>query len=128
MAFRSAIIHDLNKRRRRLGMSRADVARLSGVSVPTVQRILGKQDHDATLSNLLAIAEALGLGLDIRPDAKVAALREQQARRKAERLVGMVQGSSALEGQAVDQETYERMVKQTVHELLAGPSRKLWAA
>ena len=128
MAFRSAIIHDLNKRRRRLGMSRADVARLSGVSVPTVQRILGKQDHDATLSNLLAIAEALGLGLDIRPDAKVAALREQQARRKAERLVGMVQGSSALEGQAVDQDTYERMVKQTVHELLAGPNRKLWAA
>ena len=127
MAARSAI-HDLNERCRQLGMSHAVVARLSGVSLPTVQRILGKEDHDATLSNLLAVAEALGLGLDFQPEAKVDALREQQARRKAEHLVGMVQGSSALEGQAVDQDTYERMVQRTVHELLAGPNGKLWAA
>ncbi len=128
MAVRSAIIHDLNERCRQLGMSHADVARLSGVSLPTVQRILGKEYHDATLSNLLRIAEALGLGLDFQPEDKVDALREQQARRKAKRLVGMVQGSSALEGQAVDQDTYERMVERTIHELLAGPNRKLWAA
>ena len=128
MAVSSAIIHDLNERCWQLGMSHAAVARLSGVSLPTVQRILGKEDHDATLSKLLAIAEALGLGLYSQPEAKVDVLREQQARQKAERLVGMVQGSSALEGQAVDQDTYERMVEQTIHELLAGPNRKLWAA
>ena len=128
MAVSSAIIHDLNERCWQLGMSHAAVARLSGVSLPTVQRILGKEDHDATVSNLLAIAEALGLGLDFQPEVKVDALREQQARRKAERLVAMVQGLSALEGQAVDQDTYERMVQRTVYELLAGPNRKLWAA
>ena len=128
MAIRNAIIHDLNERRRQLGISLADVARLSGVSLPTVQRILGDKDHGTTLPNLVAIAEAIGLGLGSRSEIKVTELREQQARRKAERLVGMVQGSSALEGQAVDKDTYERMVEQTVHELLAGSNRRLWAA
>jgi transcriptional regulator with XRE-family HTH domain len=107
-------------------MSYAVVAERSGVSLATVHRVLA--GHDASISNLLAIARALGLGLECRAEADVETLLEQQARRKAERLVGMVQGSAALEGQAVDPQTREQMVRQTVHELLAGSKRKLWAA
>jgi len=38
----------------------------------------------------------------------------------------MVQGTSALESQAVDSETYRQMVRQTMHELMAGSRRRLW--
>jgi hypothetical protein len=55
-------------------------------------------------------------------------IREQQAEAKAQELVGMVQATCGLESQAVDQEHIDEMVRQTVHELLAGPNRKLWAA
>ena len=52
---------------------------------------------------------------------------EQQAESKAETIVRMVQGTSSLEVQAVDPGTYREMVKQTVHELMAGSRRKLWS-
>ncbi len=52
---------------------------------------------------------------------------EQQARKKAERLVGMVQGTSALEAQAVSSRHIGQMIKKTIQELLAGSRRRLWA-
>jgi hypothetical protein len=33
-----------------------------------------------------------------------------------------------LEAQGVDDDHVRRMVQQTVHELLAGPPRRLWAS
>ena len=51
---------------------------------------------------------------------------ERQAEAKAKAIVRMVQGTSALESQAVDSDTYEQMVKQTMHELMAGSGRRLW--
>jgi hypothetical protein len=39
----------------------------------------------------------------------------------------LVQGTSALESQAVGKDTYKRMVEKSFREILAGPKRKLWA-
>jgi transcriptional regulator with XRE-family HTH domain len=117
-------LRDLEIIRRKLGMSRAILARRSGVSLPTVTRILSGKDTSAHYRNVLAIAVALGV--DFRIDVDVEKVRERQARKKARRLVGDVQGTSALEGQAVDRKTYLEMVRRTCHELLAGPRRRLW--
>jgi hypothetical protein len=54
-------------------------------------------------------------------------VREQQAWKKARKLVGMVQGTSALEGQAVSEAAYQAMVERTYHELLAGSNHRLWS-
>jgi hypothetical protein len=51
---------------------------------------------------------------------------ERQAEAKARVIVRMVQGTSALESQGADSDTYQQMVRQTVHELMAGPRRRLW--
>jgi transcriptional regulator with XRE-family HTH domain len=117
----------LDQRRRDLGLSYDMLSKRSGVSRPTVQRILSGRQAAASFSNILAIAESLGLAL--RFDSKVAphALKREQAERKAKRLVALVQGTSGLEGQAVDRETVESMVEQTTHELLAGSKRRLWS-
>ena len=47
--------------------------------------------------------------------------------KKARELVGMVQGTSGLESQAVGQNQIEKMISQLVHQLMAGSRRKLWA-
>lgn len=119
-------IKALSERRRRLGMSYSALAARSGTSEPTVKRILGGLATDASFANVAAIAEALGLPLSF-TSSDEEDLRRQEARRKAEKIAKLVQGTSALEGQAVDRTTYELLVERTYHELMAGSRRKLWA-
>lgn len=121
------LCESLNVRRRRLRMSCSVLARRSGVSMPTVVRILSGTYSKASFANVAAVAEALGIGIKFEPVTKIADLREAQARQKARRLVGMVQGTSGLEAQALDDDELTDMTRQTVHELLAGSSRKLWS-
>ena len=58
--------------------------------------------------------------LDAVPVIPAHEVLEQQARKKAEQLVRMVQGTSALEAQGVSARHIGQMVKKTIHELLAG--------
>jgi len=127
MEHKAFFLRDLDKRRRELGISFELLARRSGVSLPTVQRILSGQYPTASFSNVVAIAESLGLGVCFASKADPRKMRREQAQRKARKLVSLVQGTSGLEGQAVDRKTVEAMVEQTAHELLAGSRRKLWS-
>ncbi len=116
----------LEARRRELGMSCAILAKRSGVSMATVQRVLSGNHQEASFANVLAIAEALNMSVEIKPIAHATEVRERQARQKAERLVRMVQATSGLEGQAVSPRELESMVSQTTHDLLAGSKRQVW--
>jgi transcriptional regulator with XRE-family HTH domain len=126
-AARSAIALELERRRKALRMSRPLLALRSGVSLPTVQRILRSGAEHARYANLVAVARALGMELAIRSASDPHTFAERAAQAKAEAIARMIQGTSALESQAVDADTYQQLVKQTVHELMAGPRRKLWA-
>ena len=122
-----SIFQTLNRRRQDLRMSYAIVARRSGVSLPTVVRILTGRSPHASMENVWSIAASLGMDLCLAPQAEPGAILETQATRKAQQLVGRVQGTSALECQAVDQQTIEALTRQTVHELLAGSAIRLWS-
>jgi hypothetical protein len=128
---------ELDSRRRELGIPFSALSELSGVSQPVVQRLLGGKLQSPRFQSVIAVAQALGLqgleileGGSIKFDARVSAqlLREQQAWKKARRLVGMVQGTSALEGQAVDAAAYRAMLERAYHELLAGSNHRLWSS
>ncbi len=106
------------------GMTYPVLANRSGVPIPTLKRIFADNSAKASLANVLAIAEALGMSMGLNETIDV---RMAQARKKARRVVGMVQGTSALESQALDEEQIKQMIERTVHELLAGSNRKLWA-
>ena len=121
------LLTQLDRRRRSLGLSYELLSRRCGVSRPTVQRILSGRHAAASFASVVAIAEALGLSLRFDSRVEPARLRREQAERKARKLVALVQGSSGLEGQAVDRQAVESMVEQTTHELLAGSKRKLWS-
>ncbi len=120
----TSLMTRLQNRRDELGMSYPALAERSGVSEPTVKRILSGQG--GSFKNVAAVAAALGLTLEFRetdPDV----MRREQAQEKATRVARMVQGTSALESQAVDAATYQRLIEKSVHELLAGSPRRLWS-
>ncbi len=114
-------------RRRDLRMSLAALAKRSGVSLPTVARILSGRAPHASVANVLAIANSLGMTLGANAVAAASEFRNEQAERKARQIVALVQGTSALEAQAVDDRTIREMTRQTVCELLAGSPRTLWS-
>ncbi len=118
------IIQRLGLRRRELVMSHAALAARSGVSVPTTKRILSGRG-EGSFTNVCALAEALGVPIGLDSSGADDFLRAR-ARDKAERVARLVQGTSALEDQAVDGAVFERLVERTYHELLAGSRRALW--
>jgi len=118
------ILIDLKRRQRDLGMPIYVLAERAGVSVSTVKRILGGNTQVA-FASVWALADALGM-TDLSSGERVAVMRQRQAEAKAEKLIGMVQGTSSLEGQAVDDSAIKNMVDRTVVRLLKGSSAALW--
>ena len=133
-------VNALEARRRELKMSRATLARRSGVSMPTTFRLLTAESglENASFRSVLAIAKALDMTIRFDPDDPEEPLRfrpkkpadvvmEKEATLKAKRLVAIVQATSGLEGQAVSAATAKRMIKKTTSELVAGSPRRIWS-
>ena len=117
----------LDRRRRELGLSYELLAQRCGLSRPTVYRILSGHHGAASFASVAAIAESLGLEIRFHSRVDPRTLRRDQAQRKAKQLVALVQGTSGLEGQAVDRRAIEAMVERTTDELMAGSKRRLWS-
>ena len=113
-------------------MAKATLAKRAKVSLPTVNRILLGREKKPTIANVLAIAAALGVTVrlgamsGVEEVQSVFEFRKAQALAKAKRIVRSVQGTMALEAQAVDAKAIDQMVEQTVCELLSGRPRRLW--
>lgn len=127
-----AVYRKLDDRRKRLGMSRAALAKRACVSQPTATRILTGKEDSPRLANVHAIARAMGVSvmmgttLDVHEEITVKEFQQQAARMKAQRLVGVVQGTMALEAQAVGSSVLSEMLVQTMRKLLLGTQRRLW--
>ena len=120
------ILTALDSRRRSLRMSCAALARRSGLSTRTVQRLLQGGADTANLSSVIAIAQALGTDIDLASGRPPAAVREEQARRKAQEIAALAQGSAALECQGVSRDTRDLVEQRIAAGLLVGSSVRLW--
>ncbi len=127
-----SFLGQVDQRRRDLGMPWDALAARSGVSRATVCRLLKDRQTTASLQNVLAVAEALGISIQVddgvlRSNAiDLEDFIEQQAERQARRLVGMVRGTMGLEGQALAEEESLPLIKKTKRKLLGGPLKNLW--
>ena len=90
----------LDERRRELRMTIPQLARRSGVSTATVARVL-RSESTVAIGHVQAVAEALGMTVELRPQASARSLVRRAARAKAVRAVALVQATSALEGQGL---------------------------
>jgi transcriptional regulator with XRE-family HTH domain len=121
------IVNRLTERRELLGMSDYDIAARSGVSQPTVYRILSGGAGKASFGNLCRIAAALGFRIEAVPEKSAGDMREGQAAAKAGKIVAMTQATSLMEGQGVDTLSLGDMEDRLKQKLLAGPSKNLWS-
>ncbi len=121
-----SILSELSRRRRALGIPYEELGQRCGVSISTLKRVLSGE-VTASFSTVAAIADTLGVHLGATHTEDIAAMRDRQAHAKAQRIVALVQGTSALEGQAVNSTDVELMEQRTAAELLSGSPRKLWA-
>jgi transcriptional regulator with XRE-family HTH domain len=117
----------LNERREKLGISCSVLAKRTGVSLRTIQRILSGEENNPGFATVTSLAHELGVGVRLDEEVDLRTIRRRQAERKAKRILAIVQGSSALEAQAMTRETIRDLREKTIHELLAGSDRKLWA-
>jgi transcriptional regulator with XRE-family HTH domain len=117
----------LQKRRTEIGIPYPDLAARSGVSVATAKRILCGQIERASLAHVEAVAKVMGVSLVPREDSPAHKVKERAAYQQANRLVRMVQGTSALESQALDSKQAEQLAHESVHRLMAGSPRRVWA-
>ena len=130
----STFHQQLDARRRELGMSVAALADRSGVSRATIERILAGRHSGTRVEHLRAIAHALGtevvLGeqLTLHPIKSAMDMRKEAARAKAHYLAAYLQGTSALEAQAVSEKVANDVEESLYCKLMAGPASKLWAA
>ena len=116
-----------NERRERLGISCSVLAKRTGMSLRSIQRILSGEETNPGFSTVASLARELGVGVRFDEEVDVRTIRRRQAERKAERILAIVQGSSALEAQAMARETIRDLREKTINELLAGSDRRLWA-
>lgn len=120
------ILAELERRRRALSMTKTSVARRSGVSLPTVNRMLAGTESNPSLESVQAIAGALGLEIGVQPLQNAREFKQERAKQKARRLVKMVQGTMALESQAVTPDVLDELVGEMADQLVAAGRRRLW--
>jgi transcriptional regulator with XRE-family HTH domain len=121
------LLNSLAARRKELRMSLQVVAKRSGLGLRTVQRVLSEREPNAKLDTVLRIADALNIELRPKEAGSAHLVRKRQAMKKAANLVSMVQGTSALESQAIPKNDLRDIKAEMAARLSTGSSRQLWA-
>ena len=119
------LLRQLESRRKELGMTKQALSQRTGLGSRTVQRVLSGRDAGTTLDTILAIADALKVRLEPKI-APVYRVRREQAMKKASKLATMVQGTSALEAQAVPERDLREIKQEIAAKLISGSGRQLW--
>lgn len=122
----------LELRRRSLGIAKSVLAKNTGASLKTLDRLLLGRDRNPRLATLHAIASALGVTVSVGAESQINEavtadeMRRRRAFEKAQRLTAGVQASMGLEAQAINAAERASLVERTMHKLLAGSGRRLW--
>jgi len=121
------LVKQIIARKQQLGITVENLAKLSGVGVRTVNRLL--KNEDVKLSTVEAITTVLGLDFAGNEQVSLEALQKQRAKEKAFYLVSIVQGISALEKQGLEEEGIKQIVAMYEKEFLHGSYKEtLWVA
>jgi DNA-binding phage protein len=121
------LLNSLAAKRKELRMSLQVVAKRSGLGLRTVQRVLSEREPNAKLDTVLRIADALNIELRPKEAGSAHLVRKRQAMKKAANLASMVQGTSALESQAIPKNDLRDIKAEMAARLSTGSSRQLWA-
>ena len=124
---RLELIEQIIARKEQLGITVENLAKLSGVGVRTVNRLL--KNEDVKLSTIEAVTNLLGLDFAGNEQIPLQELQKQRAKEKALYLASIVQGTSALEMQGLEDASLKKIVSMYENEFLHGDYKNtLWVA
>lgn len=121
------LMKQITIRKEELGITIENLAKLSGVGTRTINRLL--KNEDVKLSTVEAVTNLLGLDFAGNEQIPLQELEKQRAREKALYLASIVQGTSALEMQGLEDESINKIVSMYENEFLYGNYKTtLWVA
>ena len=119
------LVDKIAMRKQALGISIENLAKLSHSGVRTVNRLLSGED--VKLSTVEKITTVLGLDFAGNETIALNELKKQRAKEKALFMASLVQSTSALEKQGLEQSSLETMINRFEKEFLTGTYRnRLW--
>lgn len=121
------LINHIIERKEQLGITVENLAKLSGVGVRTINRLL--KNEDVKLSTIEQVTNFLGLDFSGNEQVPLSVLKQQRAHEKALFLASIVQGTSALEMQGLEDESLNAIITSFEQEFLNGSYQNtLWVA
>ena len=124
---RSDLTKQIIARKKQLNITIENLAKLSGVSVRTVNRVLANED--VKFSTIESITNFLGLDFAGNEVISIDELKKQRAKQKAVFMASLVQSTSALEKQGLQRSSIDSIISMYEKEFLEGEySHTLWVA
>jgi len=121
------LIKQIIARKEQLNITIENLAKLSGLGVRTVNRLLANED--VKLSTIESITNLLGLDFAGNEIVPLEELKKQRAKEKAIFMASLVQSTSALEMQGLDKENVNNIIFMYEQEFLNGNYQDtLWVA
>jgi transcriptional regulator with XRE-family HTH domain len=121
------LIKQIIARKEQLNITIENLAKLSGLGVRTVNRVLANED--VKLSTIESITNFLGLDFAGNEIVPLDELKKQRAKEKAIFMASLVQSTSALEMQGLDRENVNNIIAMYEKEFLDGEYQNtLWVA
>ncbi|MGE4457273.1 MAG: helix-turn-helix domain-containing protein [Arcobacteraceae bacterium] len=124
---RLELINKIKHRKQELHITIENLALLSGIGIRTLNRFLA--GDDVKLSTVEKITSLLGLDFAGNEIISLDKLKEQRAREKAIFMASLVQSTSALEKQGLEQSSLDKIIHKFEQEFLSGQYQdRLWVA
>ena len=121
------LIKQIIARKEQLNITIENLAKLSSLGVRTVNRVLANED--VKLSTIESITNFLGLDFAGNEVVSLDDLKKQRAKQKATFMASLVQSTSALEMQGLDEDNLNSIISMYEKEFLEGEySNTLWVA
>lgn len=121
------LIKKIKQRKKLLGITIENLAKLSGLGIRTLNRFFAGKD--VKLSTVEKITILIGLDFAGNETISLEELKQNRAKEKALFMASLVQSTSALEMQGLDNPALERIINQFEEEFLYGKYYdKLWVA
>ena len=121
------LIQKIIARKEQLGITIENLAKLSGIGIRTLNRVLANED--VKLSTIEKITSFLGLDFAGNEMVPIEELIKRRAKEKAIFMASLVQDTSALEMQGLDSESVNSLISMYEKAFLEGEYKKtLWVA
>ena len=124
---RLQLVQKIKKRKNQIGITIENLSTLSNVGTRTLNRFFA--GDDVKLSTVEKITNVLGLDFAGNEIVDTKTLKQKRAKEKALYIISLVQDTSSLEKQGLEQEVLDTFIKEVKKEFLEGGYQKnLWAS